>query len=402
MLTRHGFSSIFAGVMALAVGRVFGIIELFVIGSAFIAAPVVGLLFVRLRRPRVAATRWVHPSVLVAGDTGRVDLRLEHRGTIRSTGFELAERVSRPGARHHTARLAIAPLAAGVRTSAGYQLPTSTRGIITLGPLVVETRDPLGVARTESVIADVDHVAVAPRTYLLEMPTLGKGTLGRHLLVQARRLGPGEFHGLRDYIDGDEPRSIDWKASARSVDLLVKEHTVEGIRRCTVVFDAQPGSYLDESGFERGVTAAASLVHSSEQAGLTTRFVTCGGIDLRGPETAANTLRVLASIQPSDEPLGALDRDPGEGVGLLLVVTGSRRGAGWSAAQSIVDPTLTALAVTTDEGVRSGLGVAARSDDEFRDSWRALTGRTKHPRTRGVALDSRTDARTDTMNGGAR
>lgn len=374
MLTRQGWNCLAAGIIAIVIGRIFAIVELFVIGAGFLVAVMVALLFVRLRRPRVSATRWVHPTVLVAGDTGRVDLRLEYQGTIRSTSFELAERVSRANATDDIARLSVAPLAPGTRSSAGYQLPTTIRGIVQLGPLDVEIRDPLGIATTTAVAAGTDSVTVAPRTYLLKMPVLGQGQLGRHLVVQARRLGQGEFHGLRTYVDGDEPRSIDWKASARSEHLFVKEHTVEGLKRCTVVFDANPTSYLDADGFERGVTAAASLVHSSEQAGLTTRFVTSGGIDLRGPETGANTLSVLARIEPDSSPLGQLDRDPGEGLGLIILVTGSHGSAGWRAIQTIVDPTLTTIGVTTDVRSRSAIGVSARSEVEFLDTWSAING----------------------------
>ena len=374
MLTRQGWNCLAAGIVAIVIGRIFAIVELFVIGAGFLVAVMVALLFVRLRRPRVSATRWVHPTVLVAGDTGRVDLRLEYQGTIRSTSFELAERVSRANATDDVARLSVAPLAPGTRSSAGYQLPTAVRGIVHLGPLDVEIRDPLGIATTTAVAAGTDSVTVAPRTYLLKMPVLGQGQLGRHLVVQARRLGQGEFHGLRTYVDGDEPRSIDWKASARSENLFVKEHTVEGLKRCTVVFDANPTSYLDADGFERGVTAAASLVHSSEQAGLTTRFVTSGGIDLRGPETVANTLSVLARIEPDSSPLGQLGRDPGEGLGLIILVTGSHGSAGWRAIQTIVDPTLTTIGVTTDVRPRSAIGVSARSEVEFLDTWSAING----------------------------
>ncbi|MBT5277260.1 MAG: DUF58 domain-containing protein [Ilumatobacter sp.] len=374
MLTRQGWNCLAAGIIAIVIGRIFAIVELFVIGAGFLVAVMVALLFVRLRRPRVSATRWVHPTVLVAGDTGRVDLRLEYQDAIRSTSFELAERVSRANATDYVARLSVAPLAPGTRSSAGYQLPTTVRGIVQLGPLDVEIRDPLGIATTTAVAAGTDSVTVAPRTYLLKMPVLGQGQLGRHLVVQARRLGQGEFHGLRTYVDGDEPRSIDWKASARSENLFVKEHTVEGLKRCTVVFDANPTSYLDADGFERGVTAAASLVHSSEQAGLTTRFVTSGGIDLRGPETGANTLSVLARIEPDSSPLGQLDRDPGEGLGLIILVTGSHGSAGWRAIQAIVDPTLTTIGVTTDVRSRSAIGVSARSEVEFLDTWSAING----------------------------
>jgi len=374
VLTRQGVAALAAGVVAIVVGRVFAVIELFVIGTAFLAAAVAALLLVRGRRPKVAGVRWIHPSVLVAGDTGRVDLHLQHLGRVRSTPFELVETVRRAGAEPHVARLPIAPLAVGSRSSTGYQLPTSMRGIIELGPLRVETRDPLGIARTSREIIGVDEVTVAPRAHLLEIPRLGQGLLGTHLMEKARRLGPGDFHGLREYVDGDEPRSIHWKASARSEQLLVKEHTVEGLRRCTVFLDVAPDSYRDEAGFERAVVAAASLVHSCERGGLTTRFVTAGGIDLRGPDVVINTLRVLARLQRSNAATAGLDREPGEGLGLLITITGSRSAPGWRLGQAVVDPTLTVVGVTTDERM-SGLNISARSEDEFLESWRGLMGR---------------------------
>ncbi len=373
-MTRQGGAALFAGVASLVIGRIFGVLELFVIGAAFIAATLGALLWVQIRRPKIEAGRWIHPSVLVAGDTGRVDLHLLHRGGIRSTRFELAETVSRAGSPDHVARLTVGSLAAGATSTAGYQLPTSVRGIVHLGPLEIETRDPLGVARRRAVVAGLDQVVVAPRTYLLDMPQLGQGTLGRHLLIQARRLGPGDFHSLRDYVEGDEPRSIHWRMSARSENLVVKEHTVEGLRRCTVILDALDGSYRESSGFERAVTAAASLVHSADRAGLTTRFVTGGGVDLRGPEVATNTLRLLAEIQLDDQPMGTLERDPGEGLGLVIVVTGASGGAGIRAAQAMIDPTLTAVTVTTDEPARGAVDVSARSENEFLASWRTLVG----------------------------
>ncbi len=374
MLTRQGVAALAAGAVALIVGRVFGVLELFVIGAGFLSASLGALLFVQLRGPKIEASRWIHPSVLVAGDTGRVDLHLRHRGSVRSSPFELTETVHRSGVPDHLARLPIGSLASGASSAAGYQLPTSVRGIIQLGPLQIESTDPLGIARRRAVVAGLDHVTVAPRTYLLDVPQLGQGALGRHLLIQARRLGPGEFHSLREYVEGDEPRSIHWKASARSENLVVKEHTVEGLRRCTIILDSARASYRDDSGFERAITAAASLVHSTDRAGLTTRFVTSGGVDLRGPEVSTNTLRVLAKIELGDQPLGTLERDPGEGLGLLLVVTGSSRGAAVRAGLAMLDPTLTAVIVTSDEPARSAVGVSARSEREFLASWRALVG----------------------------
>ena len=49
------------------------------------------------------------------------------------------------------------------------------------------------------------------------------------------------------------------------------------------------------------MTAAASVVHSADRAGLTTRFVTTDGADIRGPDVAAQTLHLLARIAPEHD-----------------------------------------------------------------------------------------------------
>lgn len=375
MLTRQGVVLLVAGAIAVVIGRVFGVVELFVIGAACFAASLLAVAYVRVRRPRVDATRWIHPAVLVAGDTGRVDLHLHHRGATRSAAFVMCESVRRTMGPATFARLPIAPMTRGQHSTTGYSLPSAVRGVIALGPLEAELRDPLGLARAATVAADTDEVVVAPRAFALDMPQLGQGALGNALLDKARRLGPGEFHGLREYADGDEPRSIHWRASARSDQLMVKEYTVEGLHRCTVVFDASPDAHGDAAAFERGVTAAASLVASAVRAGLTTRFVTAGGIDLRGPEVGIHTSRVLARIEPNRAPMATIDRETGDGLGLVVVITGSADGPAWSAARSIVDPTLTTLLVATDDVRPGGLRVSARSEEEFVRSWQTLAGR---------------------------
>jgi uncharacterized protein (DUF58 family) len=380
VLTKQGLIALIGGVAALVVGRVFGVVELFVIGAAFLVAVGFGFLYVTLRWPKVDASRWIHPAVLVAGETGRIDLQLRHTGALPSAGFILTEPVQRTNTADHVAQLAVAPMRANSEATAGYQLPTSMRGLIEVGPLSAEIRDPLGVARRQTAIAGTDSITVAPRAHLLDVPRLGSGPLGRHLLAQARRLGPGDFHSLREYVDGDEPRSIHWRASARADGLLVKQHSIEGLRRMIVVLDSDPASYVDGDSYERAITAAASLVRSAQHNELATRFVTNGGVDLRGPEVTGLTLRLLAEIEPTIEPFGVLDHDPGEGVGLLVVVTGRRGSSGWRAVRSVIDPTVSIVPVTTDESSRSAISVTARSDQEFLRSWATLVGASGHRR----------------------
>ncbi len=274
--------------------------------------------------------------------------------------------------------MTVSPLGRGVDVSAGYRIPTERRGVLTIGPLTAYRQDVLGLARSTTVVAGVEEVLVSPRAHLLDMPLLGQGVLGRHLLALAQRLGPGDFHSLRDYVDGDEPRTIHWRASARSENLKVRQHSVEGLQRCVVLLDQHvaPGPAGEES-FERAVTAAASVVHSADRAGLTTRFVTTDGADLRGPDVAATTLHLLARISISEQPTVPAERDPSEGLGLVVSIGADPWAASWTLLDK--DPALTPIGVyTSDLGHRAPLlAVDARSESSFLQGWGVLAGSTR-------------------------
>jgi uncharacterized protein (DUF58 family) len=323
----------------------------------------------------------VRPEVLTAGDVGRVDVVVRAYGLGWRPSFELIESVGTD----RTARMSVTAMRGGTERSAGYRVPTERRGVLTIGPLHAIRSDVLGLARSITAVAGVDEILVAPRAFELDMPELGDGTLGRHLLALSVRLGPGEFHSLREYVPGDEPRTIHWRASARSDDLKVRQHSAEGLRRCTVVLDQQvPTGGQHADAFERAVVAAASLVHSSDQAGLETRFATTGGVDLRGPTVAVNTMHSLARVMPDPRPPQPIERDPGEGLGLVFIITPSPASEAFATISALRDPSLTLLGVFTEAPAPAAnlphrLFVDATSEPALLGTWSTLVGRGKRP-----------------------
>jgi len=77
------------------------------------------------------------------------------------------------------------------------------------------------------------------------------------------RYWPGSF-SLRDYQPQDDLRHIDWKATARSRQLTVREFTAEDERRITIILDTSQPYEADpeefNARFEQGVVQAASLL----------------------------------------------------------------------------------------------------------------------------------------------
>ncbi len=127
----------------------------------------------------------------------------------------------------------------------GLELPFSVtgadRGDAALGHVALRVRSPLGLAaRTFRYPLD-DRVLVAPS---LAGVKRFRWLAVHHRLAtvgvrDARRRGEGRsFARLRDYVAGDDPRHIDWKATARRGHPITREFTVEQSQTVFVLVDA--------------------------------------------------------------------------------------------------------------------------------------------------------------------
>lgn len=141
------------------------------------------------------------------------------------------------------------------------------RGHVLIDGFELSTRFPFGFFRRRRRLRarDVDIIvypkpeAISDELHLLPMYT------GR--LASARRGAGHDLFSMRDYQPQDDLRHIDWKATARSRKLTVREFTSEDERRITIVLDTRLADEGDEDvkqklreRFEGGVVHTASLV----------------------------------------------------------------------------------------------------------------------------------------------
>ncbi len=380
MLTRSGWGAVLLALVAFVTGRVFGILELYVLGAGVLAAVVLAVIGNLRRPPRLAVRRVLEPSVVRAGDAARVDVQVANTGGRRTPLLQLWEPVGETGG----ATMNLAPLRRREATAAAYRLPTSTRGVVRIGPMQARRRDVLGLSQTTFVLPGSVELLVIPRYSPAPFPLSGSsGRLGEHLRMRAFGQSGSEFHSLREYVIGDDLRRISWKASARSEDFLVKETALEGLRRCCVVVDVDDQHY-DAAAFERAMSAAASLVTGAVAGGLTTRLV-APDIDLRGPDVAPMALRWLAMARhlPGERtPLPSLRS--GEGLGLLVLITGTPSSVRANEVRSLVSPddtlVIVATASTGGERATDRFVVDATADDGFIAAWGRLAGGLAHAR----------------------
>jgi uncharacterized protein (DUF58 family) len=142
------------------------------------------------------------------------------------------------------------------------------RGHVLIDGFELSTRFPFGFFRRRRRLRarDVDIIvypkpeAIGDELHLLPM------SAGR---IPSLRRGAGhDLFSMRDYQPQDDLRHIDWKATARSRRLTVREFTSEDERRITIVLDTRLPSEQGEplqgvplqDRFEKGVVHTASLL----------------------------------------------------------------------------------------------------------------------------------------------
>jgi uncharacterized protein (DUF58 family) len=370
MITRHGWTAIIAAAACFAIGRVFGLIELYVVGVGIVIALLVAIISVQHRLPPLNVRRIVSPAMVSVGEAARVDIQVANLGRQASPYLQLWEPVGNNGG----APMQLAKLGPGQAAGAAYRVPTARRGLVRIGPLRALRRDVLGLSQRTTTLAGTDEVLVVPHTLTLPFPSVGSsGRLGQHLRMKSWGQTGSEFHSLREYVPGDDIRRINWKASARATALIVRETALEGVRRCTVVLDTTASEYEGNS-FEHAVVAAASITASSTHAGVNTRFAT-SDIDLRGPDVAANALRWLATVEPTigSAEMSSINAGMMDGMGLLVVVTGSASSVAAAEVRASANQDETLVVVCATEYVASSRFVVdATTLEAMVASWSTL------------------------------
>ena len=140
-----------------------------------------------------------------------------------------------------------------------------------------------------------------------------------------------DLYRIREYLPEDSARHVDWKATAKSGDLKVREYSREDERRLRFVFDnAAPGQVAPET-YERMVSLAASAAWRLEKERVFLSFVSQ---EYEAIGDVFGFLEHLATIQPKNAP-SVLENLPAS-TAYSLVFTTHRRGtipaAMWASA----------------------------------------------------------------------
>lgn len=181
------------------------------------------------------------------------------------------------------------------------------RGHVLIDGFELSTRFPFGFfrrrrrlrARNVDIIVYPKPEVISDQLHLLPMYA------GR---IPALRRGAGhDLFSMRDYQPQDDLRHIDWKATARSRRLTVREFTSEDERRISIVLDTRlPGEVTGElrQRFEQGVVQTASLLKHFVDERAEVRLVLGDEVGPfgSGVEQLYRCLRRLALVTPLEGP----------------------------------------------------------------------------------------------------
>ena len=319
-MTRLGLGAALAGVAFAVVGWTLVWPALVVVGVGSLVLVLVALAYI-VRRPHLHIDRQIHPPRVSKGLPAIAFLHFTNTGA-RTVPTSVA--VQPYGAlRVETVLPKLLGGQAGMRS---YRLPTTRRGIFTIGPVEISRSDPFEFARVTQRHGGSEQIWVYP--HIMPFRPLPSGRT-RHLEGPSSDTAPEgsiTFHRLREYVVGDDLRMIHWKSTARTGRLMVR-HNVDTSQPYTVVqLDLRPVRYSEET-FEMAVDVTASAVSCAAVGKSPVQLRTTNGTQVGGPRQREPQalLDQLTAVEPDERgsivsDLSLLRRERGGTA--LIVVTG--------------------------------------------------------------------------------
>lgn len=228
----------------------------------------------RAARPAdLALARSGHRKVRL-GEVASVPLSVTHTGARRWRGQLRDAWVPTAGARVHGRdcdRVTL-DLAPGQSAQVPMEVRPTRRGDRPTDRVTLRTVGPLGLAgRQRSVRCDWSVRTLPPFTSRRHLPSRLarlRDMDGRQAI--AVRAQGTEFDSLREYVAGDDVRSIDWRATARATDVMVRTWRPERDRHVVIVLDSGrtcAARIGDETRLDLAMDAALLLAALAGRAG---------------------------------------------------------------------------------------------------------------------------------------
>lgn len=265
-------------------------------------------------------------SEVVEGQPSNVELLIERRAWWPAFMVDV-ETHWQWGARTIVLSHTLAFIRARQRCALGHQINFPCRGDYRLVKVVLASGFPLGLVIARRTIAQQGiAVLVLPRAQEVFLPddlSVAHDPLGNQV---TRRLGQSfELGNLRHYVAGEPLGRVNWRASARSGELVIQQFQQSGSPLLHVVTDIPSAQELarPEAPSEQALRVVAGLCEAAEEAGARIRAYLPQQIEpLRDTQAIRRALAgAMPDSLPLREALGQLQGRLSDGAELLVVVS---------------------------------------------------------------------------------
>jgi uncharacterized protein (DUF58 family) len=204
--------------------------------------------------------------------------------------------------------------------SADLELHFERRGLYAQKGLGISTRFPFAFVKKTRPVAMSQEIVVYPSVEPTEdfFQVLPLITGEFEMFVRGRG---NNLYVIREHTPDDSARHLDWKATAKTGALKVREFTREDERKVRIVFDNASSGVVSEQEYEEAVSLAASLAWHFAQGEAQLSFAAHG---YNGSDSIYEFLGYLALIQPGD--CGRLLEELDVTDDYNIVITGRKRG----------------------------------------------------------------------------
>ena len=262
MWTRKAAFSITGGISLVLIGMMISNFQLMVIGLTFVAFTVLNGWI--KGHGNVEVQRILSADNLYKGDDLFVELRITNRSMRRTQQLEIYDNVPHEMKLRSGLNYMRVNLGPGQSTRIRYSLRCPLRGHYSIGPISIRFRNTFNLFAQEMFASHHSDLIVFPQVRDVEEAFIRSRTPKMYTGASTLRTpGPGsEFYSLREYVTGDPFKNINWKAFARTGDLMVNEKCRDAVTDLFIILDSRDISRIGtvlKNPLEMGAVAAASL-----------------------------------------------------------------------------------------------------------------------------------------------
>jgi uncharacterized protein (DUF58 family) len=253
VVTPLGWGMLVAVFVGLGGGYAFSWVEFISGGYAVLVLVLVALIYL-VGRSALAIELAVANNRVVVGETAIGTVTVRNTGVRRSTSVTVEVPVGTG-----LAEIVLPGVARAGSATREFAVPTARRGLVAVGPARTVRADPIGLVRRELVWTGATELFVHPRT--IEMPSMSSGFVRDLEGAPTRDLTNNDiaFHALREYVPGDDRRTIHWKSTAKTGTFMVRQFEQSRRSHIAIALSLATADYASDDEFEMAVSVTGSL-----------------------------------------------------------------------------------------------------------------------------------------------